>query len=49
MDERRIVTTDGNERVINSTVIGKLASDLRGELLCPATKVMMPPARSGTA
>jgi hypothetical protein len=36
MDERRIVTTDGNERVINSTVIGKFASDLRGELLCPS-------------
>jgi len=34
MDERRIVTTDGKERVINGTVIGKFASALRGELLC---------------
>jgi FAD/FMN-containing dehydrogenase len=35
MDERRIVTTDGNERVINGTVIGKFASALRGEVLYP--------------
>jgi FAD/FMN-containing dehydrogenase len=35
MDERRIVGTDGNERIIGGAVIGKFASDLRGELLCP--------------
>jgi FAD/FMN-containing dehydrogenase len=33
MVERRIATTDGNERVINGAVIDKFASDLRGELL----------------
>ena len=36
MDEQRIVTTDGNERVINGSVISKFASKLRGEVLCPS-------------
>ena len=33
MSERRIVTSDGTERVINGSVIDKLAFNLRGELL----------------
>jgi hypothetical protein len=32
--ERRIITTDGSERSVKGAVIDKLASDLRGELLC---------------
>src|SRR5438067_1411017 len=36
MDEQRIATTDGNERVINGSVISKFASKLRGEVLCPS-------------
>jgi len=34
MSERRIITTDGGERSVKAAVIDKLASDLRGELLC---------------
>jgi FAD binding domain-containing protein len=34
MSERRIITTDGSERSIEGAVIDRLASDLRGELLC---------------
>ena len=34
MRERHIVTIDGNERAINGAVIDRLASDLRGQLLC---------------
>src|SRR5438876_11537025 len=34
MSERRIITTSGTERSIKGAVIDKLASDLRGALLC---------------
>ena len=34
MRERHIVTIDGNERAINGAAIDRLASDLRGPLLC---------------
>ena len=34
MSERRIITTDGSERVIKSAKIDELASGLRGRLLC---------------
>src|SRR5438270_10663655 len=33
MSEQRAITTDGSERSLKGAVIGKLASDLRGELL----------------
>ena len=35
MDEHRIVTSDGEQRVISGAVIDRFASDLRGELLFP--------------
>jgi FAD/FMN-containing dehydrogenase len=34
MCEHRIVTTDGDERAIKGAAIDRLASNLRGELLC---------------
>jgi len=35
MDEHRIVTSDGEQRVISGAVIDRFASDLQGELLFP--------------
>jgi hypothetical protein len=34
-DEHRIVTSDGEQRVISGAVIDRFASDLQGELLFP--------------